>query len=1126
MTELFLKIVNMSITASILVGLVLILRLIFQKAPKWVNVLLWGLVAIRLVLPFGIESSFSLIPKTDWIVQESEVHFDTVAGNTPAVEVSDPGKDVIVAYTPVNPEIESQRGVNVSFMLSCIWICGMVLLLLYLAVSYFRIFLRIRTAKRFEDNIYLSSAIDSPFVFGVFRPRICLPENMDAVNMSYVVSHEQAHISRRDHWWKPIGFLLLSIHWFNPVLWLAYILLCRDIEMACDEKVVRDMGEVERADYSEALLECSVKRTIISACPLAFGEVGVKTRIKSVLNYKKPAFWMIAAAVLACVVAAVCFLTNPMDKTEISIDEHDWYFERVFITDLENNSIEEEYQRGLNPKTENAEPVNAILVPDGEPMWYQFVTGDWDTDRIGLHFIPERTDSRNARYTVELYRDTGELYQGADAVMEPMTDGDGYVLTVYFTRDGYENQLIFTTEKQPGAVQGEKKLTIDDVLTLSQKQMALTWEDFAEYTYTDAGTWNFRCIYEIDEIFWLEITGGSMHGTPMQINLCAKADYGDGAEYVDIRRRYADEYIVENFIKEHGHRISLSLDGIPEPVEEYQSDIRIQAAKSIFGAETVYASGIDKLEKISTGTVGLSEEILLYRLEYWITKGINGLVGTPPEDIRRETVYFAMFHDWTSDTWTRLGELSEAELDVLYNTAEMLEKYGNKYTAAAAEMGHVYLGDMEEDDVNTSDSEERLFGMYLSYYVDLAWDAALPIAEAENMMIDREYYNYRHDYDGSTIWIQFYGRTESGWDDRYIDITIVREHDGSHKVDPDGCVIGLNSENIKNTMQIAVENGFMDGQKNTNQSSASSENASINATLGSTEGQLIFDNAVVGSAVPEKICEYRYVPVSVTDTMRESLFRAYFGDRADEVFCKDEQKDIWQLGETMSGDFYKYETVSGGQIFTLRYSVPMLNPLDDNRKGYGETSGCTITAEEAVRLCDELLAGMTDPAQYRVDYIHYYGSNGQSPFFWICYKKILEGRTVNAYKDIFFFVDDNGVEEMKGAFYDTEVTAEYSEVLSAEQAVEALRKQLDEVNWKEIGISEVSRISLEYITEREASGWGTWGNDLGSLTILPIWRIELGKTEEERILNRNRIIGVHAVTGELIQNLTGMGNYN
>ena len=327
-------------------------------------------------------------------------------------------------------------------------------------------------------------------------------------------------------------------------------------------------------------------------------------------------------------------------------------------------------------------------------------------------------------------------------------------------------------------------------------------------------------------------------------------------------------------------------------------------------------------------------------------------------------------------------------------------------------------------------------------------------------------------------------------------------------------------------MQIAVENGFMDGQKNTKQNFASSENASINATLGSTEGQLIFDNAVVGSAVPEKICEYRYVPVSVTDTMRESLFRAYFGDRADEVFCKDEQKDIWQLGETMSGDFYKYETVSGGQIFTLRYSVPMLNPLDDNRKGYGETSGCTITAEEAVRLCDELLAGMTDPAQYRVDYIHYYGSNGQSPFYWICYKKILEGRTVNAYKDIFFFVDDNGVEEMHGALYDTEVTVEYSEVLSAEQAVEALRKQLDEVNWKEIGISEVSRISLEYITEREASGWGTWGNDLGSLTILPIWRMELGKTEEERILNRNRIIGVHAVTGELIQNLTGMGNYN
>ncbi|MBR4959376.1 MAG: M56 family metallopeptidase, partial [Clostridia bacterium] len=468
MTEIFLYIVNMSITASILAVVVLLLRLVLKKAPKWISVLLWGLVALRLICPFAVESPFSLMPKTDWVVQETlseeDLFLDSVPDSIPVVDSSSLGKDVAVEYSyyPIeNPEIEIHRGVSVSFLLSCVWIAGMAALLLHTVISTVRLRRSIGAAIRVRENIWESSAVDSPFVLGLIRPRIYVPRGMSEEKLAYVVAHEQAHIRRKDHWWKPLGFLLLTVHWFNPVMWLAYILLCRDIEMACDEKVIRDMGEMERADYSEALLECSVKRSMISACPLAFGEVGVKERIKTVLNYKKPAFWIVLLAVIACVAAAVCFLTNPMNKPVISIDEHDWYFERAYIKKLEKDITIEVYQPGLQPKTENAEPVNSILIPGDEPMWYDLITGDWDTNRFGNHFIFEKADSKSVHYTVELYRDTGELYTGvtSTAVIEPMKNGDGYILTIYENSIGAEKEIIFTTQKQPGAVNGEKKLT-------------------------------------------------------------------------------------------------------------------------------------------------------------------------------------------------------------------------------------------------------------------------------------------------------------------------------------------------------------------------------------------------------------------------------------------------------------------------------------------------------------------------------------------------------------------------------------------------------------------------------------------------------------------------------------------
>lgn len=560
MTELFYTILNMSISAGILILAVLLLRLFFRRAPKWVSVLLWGLVAVRLILPFVPESSLSLMPKAEWVTPdtfytEENTFFDSVPADRIKID-TEIVEDVVYYYKVVDPPIEIHRGVSPVFVLNCIWLAGVAAMLVYMLVSYIRVMRCVRGARQFRDNIYTSESVSSPFVLGLIRPRIYLPENMDAVSMSYVIAHEEAHLRRLDHLWKPFGFLLLAVHWFNPLIWIGYILLCRDIEMACDERVVRGMNEEERADYSEALLECSVNRKIISACPLAFGEIGAKARIKTVLNYKKPAFWIVVLAVIASVTAAVCFLTNPMNKPAISIDDHDWYFERVLIKKLEKNTTIEGYQPGLQPKTDNAVPVNAVLLPDGEPMWYQLITGDLNTTRFGNHFILEKADSKSAHYTVELYRDTGELYSGvtSKAVIEPMKYGDGYVLTIYEYSVGAEKEIIFTTKKQPGAAQGQKKLTMEDVLTLSKKQTALTWEDFAEYVYTDEGAGVFRCIYEIDDNFGLEITGGSMHGTPMHIYLCAYRE--DGADYIDIREPYED---IEEFLERHSYSPSVVL---------------------------------------------------------------------------------------------------------------------------------------------------------------------------------------------------------------------------------------------------------------------------------------------------------------------------------------------------------------------------------------------------------------------------------------------------------------------------------------------------------------------------------------------------------------------------------------
>lgn len=311
MNELFLKIINMSISASWLILAVLILRLVLKKAPKWVNVLLWGIVAVRLICPLSFESTLSLIPSAETFPLDIEMAAKpTIDSGVPAINsVVNP---VLSSFAPPQHVLTSANPLQIWIpILNIIWLIGVGALLLYTAVSYWRLCRKVDTAVRYKDNIFQSEHVSSPFVLGLIKPRIYLPFKLDGQNLEHVVAHEKAHIHRKDHWWKPLGFLLLTIHWFNPLMWLAYVLLCRDIELACDEKVIKELGNEQRADYTQALVACSVNRRMIAACPLAFGEVGVKERVKSVMNYKKPAFWVIILAVIACVIVAVCFLTNP-----------------------------------------------------------------------------------------------------------------------------------------------------------------------------------------------------------------------------------------------------------------------------------------------------------------------------------------------------------------------------------------------------------------------------------------------------------------------------------------------------------------------------------------------------------------------------------------------------------------------------------------------------------------------------------------------------------------------------------------------------------------------------------------------------------------------------------------------
>ena len=470
MAAVFLKLLNLSISASWLVLAVLVLRLVSKRSPKWMNVLLWGIVALRLVLPFSIESALSLIPSAE-TVSPAVVQFDPAPTITSGVSIID---------NAVNPSLSEHfaavptMSVNPLYVWTeiagWVWLIGLGAMLLYALVSYLRLRRRVSVSLCVRENIYLCDAISSPFILGVVKPHIYLPSGLDEVQRQNVLSHEQAHLARRDHWWKPLGFALLAVYWFNPVLWLAYALLCRDIELACDERVIRTMDESAVKTYSTVLLACSMPRKAVITCPLAFGEVGVKERVKNALHYKKPAFWVVAASVTVCIVVAVCFLTNPPTDTDAA-GLVGFHREQVTYADVTDES-------GAQPSSvqltaEETDAVYALL----DALQYK---------RLGAASAMEDCYAR--LYFISAAGERCEIMLSErEMLVNPITGGKTARLYELHSGSAELRDYLFGCIGASEPAEEEMKTMTEPTLSLTLTVPA-AWEDIAELSACDKGT--------------------------------------------------------------------------------------------------------------------------------------------------------------------------------------------------------------------------------------------------------------------------------------------------------------------------------------------------------------------------------------------------------------------------------------------------------------------------------------------------------------------------------------------------------------------------------------------------------------------------------------------------------------
>lgn len=584
------KILNMSLTASVAIVFVLLLRLLLKKAPKVISYALWAVVLIRLLCPVSIESGLSLFglfdtPTVDMSEHSSAVEYipsNIVHTEFPEVVLPVPG--VGEAITEVLPQGEEQLRADPLegpiFIATYVWWGGILVMAVYGLVTYLRLRRRLITASPLRDNIYLADDIDSPFVMGLFRPKIYLPSAMEEREQSYIILHEQHHIRRLDHVVKALAFAALCIHWFNPLVWVAFILSGKDMEMSCDEAVVRKLGTQIRADYTASLLSLATGKRIIAGMPLAFGEGNTKGRIRNLAKWKKPAVWVVIVAVIVCIILAVCLLTNPITMSDHFV---------LTNTDSPANTNKLSYDIQLGNKVMSGQIfveqwIDGACVKSAPVVMTQYVDSidiimrdrredgtsvgtdiQIETNQYGGSLLtyfehPKNFDVRGWGFTGYELNEKRRLTSNDEVILAAKAFDDGSGIRTFGCETlvnepdriedaGYMIVVRAVFSEDPLGVTSHSEtsfptevLTLNDVIILSQKGYDLTWADFENYDYIETGSGLYIRVYEINARFHLMIGGGGPDSDPMYIYLALANDLDTR---IDIRDGGVTEFISE-----------------------------------------------------------------------------------------------------------------------------------------------------------------------------------------------------------------------------------------------------------------------------------------------------------------------------------------------------------------------------------------------------------------------------------------------------------------------------------------------------------------------------------------------------------------------------------------------------
>lgn len=657
MENVFISVLNMSITSSYFVLALIVIRAVFRKIPKWLSCVLWGLVGLRLIFPFSFESILSLIPSTQTV--PSDIMYQAKPHITSGIPSLNSSLNPIINEAFAPKEFTSANPLQiVLFIASVLWITGIGIMLIYTFISFILLKRKTRESIKTDKGIFICDRIDTPFILGLINPRIYLPSDIAEDDCDFIISHEKAHIRRGDHLWKPLGFLLLSVYWFNPFMWAAYIFLCRDIEGACDERVLREQGEDIKKAYSNALVNCSAPKRLIRACPLAFGETGVKSRIKSILSYKKPTLWIIITAALTAIILALCFMSDPISTRINDIEGNNDIFRDVnklqlyigsgyiYTTEdpseelklikkvkLEDTPINESRDEGRDKsfrvELDDKISINidqsfsALWIDDGVKPTFSYtiknpeilknlfsisfyIDGEKTENRDGVYITLDRINlsKDSTDFSVTWHNETDneigygepfsiERFENNQWIKVPfpenyvfllpeymlkahtcvtktyyfpaaLTENGSYRLstsyngsddTTYFVRAFFSvgaSNADIGGASGPTAVLTEKKLTLDDILRLSEKGNDLSWADFDDYSYTETGFGIYVRQYDIDKMFYLTVGAAQYNEEPIYIRLNAN----DATEDSSVDIRTAD---VKAFINEHKNNLILKM---------------------------------------------------------------------------------------------------------------------------------------------------------------------------------------------------------------------------------------------------------------------------------------------------------------------------------------------------------------------------------------------------------------------------------------------------------------------------------------------------------------------------------------------------------------------------------------